>query len=175
MKLLISLLILKTVPLFSQELENYMVCDVDIIKDGQIVSSHKVTTYSPLKIAGDTSSAYHSSATAVSSCKLQAFNKKYNKKNIFKDGKSFIDLCYKIGNGVSLDRDGHAEFYLVKRPLKDIFLFGYLNRDNPLVLNGTEQKNQKINKHFELDANCENKHLLPTDNLWSEIKDEYTI
>jgi hypothetical protein len=154
--------------------ENYMICQVEINKDGKKLSSHLVTTFHPSRgIYQVGPTTYHYSATAASNCVSQPFNKKYNKENLYKERKtkSYIDLCYVISNGSLEGEDGIADFYLARRSVKEIFKFDYLNRGNPLNIEGTEENEQQVDD-YEVSASCENKMLSPLDPIWSKIKKE---
>lgn len=152
--------------------ENFMICNVSISKNGEVLKKHLVTTYHPSKgVLQVGSTPYHYASTVVSNCVFQAFEEKYNKRKLFQDKKSktYIDLCYKIGNGVEETKDGYAEFYLVQRPKKEMFKMNYLNLDQPLKVTGNDRQNKLVGD-YEIDAQCENKMLSPIDELWSKIK-----
>ncbi len=154
--------------------ENYMICQVELTKEGKTLSSHQITTFHPSRSVYQVGPrTYHYSATAASNCVSQPFNKKYNKEHLYREKrtKSYIDLCYVISNGVEEGRDGTADFYLARRSIKEIFKFDYLNRTNPLKVTGTDVNDQIIGD-YEVKANCENKMLSPLDSLWTKIKKE---
>lgn len=151
--------------------ESYMVCHVTIQKNSKVKSEHLITTYVPdqgTTLMGET--AYHFSATAVSNCVMQPFNKKYNKRVLHKEffkGK-YVDLCFKVANGSEVGRDGYAEFYLNLRSDKEYYKMGYLNRNHPLKVSGNDTVTKSIGD-YEVTAACENKVLNPVGGLWNEI------
>lgn len=152
---------------------NYMVCNVSILnKKDKVLSTHLITTYAPSSSVMQVGSTpYHYPEAVSSNCAFQVFNKAQHKKSFHKASGNYLDICYKITNGVLETENGYAELYLVKRPVKNVVSLQYMNQDTPLKLNGTEKIERPIGD-YKLKADCENKMLTPLDPIWAEIKKE---
>ncbi len=158
----------------SKEKFNYMICEVELTNlKGKTLSKTLVSTYNPSSgVMNIGSEIYHYPETAVSACSSKAFDKKYNKKNFEYNwwSKKITDICFRITNGVHEDNDGYAEIYIAKRSvsLKN-FSLDYLNRNTPIILNGTMDSEDRIGDYI-VKSSCQNKMLSVTDPLWSQIR-----
>ncbi|MGE3610812.1 MAG: hypothetical protein AB7I27_14570 [Bacteriovoracaceae bacterium] len=155
------------------ELFNYEFCEVTILKDGEELSKNLLTTFRPspmIRQFGDTT--YHYPQVAVSHCFSEPLDDRFNKNNLYyiKKTKQYLDVCYRLSNGVQENKDGYAEIYLALQGTeKNLFRIDYLNQRSPIVLKGTEMKTQMIND-YQVQVDCKNTMLTPTDSVWAQIK-----
>lgn len=82
-------------------------------------------------------------------------------KNIFRESKkSALDYCFKMNDTDSDDVNGaYAEIYLVrlsfsKGALPSTAPIAYLNRDNPLKINGQGEGSVVVEDRYQLNAKC---------------------
>ena len=154
----------------SEEKQNFYICEASLKKDGKEVMKNLITTYHPITYpSGINAMAYHYAETVASNCVYRPHHEKYNKKNVYYDTKrnSYIDICYKITNGVEEGVPGYAEFYLNRR--KHIYSTNYMNLAFPLKLHGTEAQSTTL-RGYTLSISCQDKMLTPIDQLWTQIK-----
>ncbi len=156
------------------EKKNYYICKTKLLKDGKELKQNLITTYHPQKGVLQRDVNYSAVKTQSSRCVYRPFYNDYNKDNVHfdKDENAFIDICFKIANGIYEGVSGRSEFYLSER--RNTFSLNHLNLGSPLQLQGTEAQEITL-KGYTLKVSCEDKMLLPTDQIWSKISKHRNI